>query len=87
VVEHAYSQQLTTGQRIGASYIYELTQKISLSAGVVREDFGVYEETGFSLDAVFSVSSIFDVSVFAVNIGDAEQVGASLIYTWAKSKE
>ncbi len=82
-----YSDQLTTGQRIGASYIFEPTQNISLSAGVVREDFGIYEEEGFSLDGVFSISSIFDVSIFAVNIGNTEQIGASLIYTWAKSKD
>jgi hypothetical protein len=82
-----YSEQLTTGQRIGVSYIYEPTQNTSLSVGFVREDFGIYEEKGFSLDAVVSITSIFDVGIFITKIDKTEQIGVSLNYTWAKSKE
>ncbi|OUS40686.1 hypothetical protein A9R00_04765 [Oleispira antarctica] len=81
------SGQLTRGQRIGLSYIYEPTQNTSFSAGFLREDFGTYEEDGYSLDAIFSINSSFEAGIFASKVDTVEQIGVSLGYKWAKSKE
>ena len=69
-LSETYEPTITRGQRIGVSYIYDATRELSFSGGMLHDDFGTYEESGYYLDTVYSAQSGVGFGLGYISIAD-----------------
>lgn len=68
------SEDLTQGQSISLSYLYQLTEGISMSVAAIYQDVGVFEETGFFVDMVYSSANNIELGVSVSEIDESSQI-------------
>lgn len=73
---------ITRGQRIGVSYIYDTPLPIDITTTVQYEDFGTYEETGYGIAGYYNVADQFNVGVGYYSVDAGDQLTASFNFEY-----
>lgn len=71
---------ITRGQKLGLSYIYDTPAQFDLSATVQGEDFGTYEEIGFGFSGNYHLDERLNVGLGVYQIEESRQVELNLSY-------
>ena len=74
--------KLTRGQRIGVSYIYDASNKLSLSGSVIHDDFGTFEDMGYGIATTYYFVNRFGVGLGYTDIADSSQVSMSFTFNF-----